>query len=100
MIRMLSLATALSVVLALPAVAADATDKIPDTKTEAVPATVPATKGNLFTEEQARVHLAHLGYTSISGLTKDQNGVWRGSATKDGKTFAVGVDIKGAAVAN
>ena len=96
MIRMLSLATALGVVLALPAVATDATDKIPDTKTEAVP----ATKGNLFTEEQARVHLAHLGYTSISVLTKDENGVWRGSATKDGKTFAVGVDIKGAAVAN
>jgi putative membrane protein len=53
-------------------------------------------KGNLFTEQQARQHLSHLGYTGISNLTKDENGVWRGSATKDGNTRTVAVDVKGA----
>lgn len=91
MIRTLSLAVALAVALALPATAKDDTVKAPDTKTEAGA----AAQGSLFTEEQARVHLAHLGYTSISGLLKDQDGVWRGSATKDGKTITVAVDIKG-----
>jgi hypothetical protein len=37
-----------------------------------------------------------LGYTNVSGLTKDENGVWHGSATKDGKTLTVAVDVKGA----
>jgi putative membrane protein len=75
----------------LPAFAADTAPTTPDAKTEAAPATT----GSLFTENQARVHLAHLGYTSISELKKDQNGVWHGSATKDGKARVVAVDIKG-----
>jgi hypothetical protein len=35
----------------------------------------------------------------VSGLTKDENGVWHGSATKDGNTRTVAVDVKGAATA-
>lgn len=96
MIRTLSLAAALAVALALPAMAKDDAVKVPDTKVEG---RAPV-QGSLFTEEQARVHLAHLGYTSISELAKDQNGVWRGSATKDGKTIAVAVDIKGTLIRN
>lgn len=96
MIRTLSLAAALGLGLAVPAAATDTTVKAPDTQIQAVP----ATKGNLFTQEQARVHLAQLGYTNISELAKDQNGVWHGSATKDDKTMAVAVDIKGTVSAN
>lgn len=81
MIRTLSLAAVIAVALALPALAETAT---------------PAAHG-LFTETQARTHLSHLGYADISGLTKDENGVWRGSATKDGKPLTVAVDIKGVA---
>ncbi len=60
----------------------------------------PAVRGNLFTEEQARTHLARAGYVNISGLTKDENGAWRGAAMKDGKTIMVGIDVKGNVAAN
>ena len=92
MIRILSLATAIAVATSLPALAVEGTSKTPAATT----ATGPAARGNLFTEEQARVHLAHFGYTNISGLTKDEGGAWRGSAMKDGKSIAVAVDVKGA----
>jgi len=61
------------------------------------PATTAATaaRGSLFTEKQARDHLSHLGYANVSGLTKDESGVWRGFATKDGKTLTVAVAING-----
>ena len=49
----------------------------------------------LFTEAQARTHLRHLGYADISGLTRDENGVWHGTATKDGEQRNVAVDIRG-----
>jgi hypothetical protein len=60
----------------------------------------PAVRGNLFTQQQAREHLLHLGYTNVSELSKDENGVWRGSATKDGKTLSVAVDVKGGVANN
>jgi hypothetical protein len=49
---------------------------------------------NLFTEEQARAHLAKSGYVDISPLTKSSNGDWRGTAVKDGKRVIVSVDVK------
>jgi putative membrane protein len=91
MIRTLSLATAIAFALALPATAETAPVKAPAATTDVKS----AAQGNLFTEEQARVHLSRLGYTNISGLTKNENGAWLGSATKDGKTMAVAVDVKG-----
>ncbi len=89
MIRTIAIAAALAASLvALPALA--------ETPAATPGASTTAPKGNLFTEQQAREHLSHLGYTGISGLTKDENGVWRGSATKDGNTRTVAVDVKGA----
>ena len=39
-----------------------------------------ARKGaNSFTEKQARAHIAKSGFSGISALKKDGNGVWRGS---------------------
>src|SRR5262245_56287000 len=83
MIRALALAAVVAMGVAAPAFAESATK--------------PAVRGNLFTEQQARNHLYHLGYTSVSVLSKDENGVWHGSASKDGKTLNVAVDIKGTA---
>ena len=54
--------------------------------------TAPA--GNPFTMDDARKHLMQMGYTNISELTKDAQGKWVGSATKDGKTVPVAVDVK------
>jgi putative membrane protein len=92
MIRTLLLSAALAASLALPVLAETTTAKTPAGATEA---TAPAARGALFTEKQARAHLAHLGYVNVSDLTKDENGVWHGSALKDGKRLAVAVDIKG-----
>jgi hypothetical protein len=47
------------------------------------------------TDLAAVEHLKMRGYTNISGLAKDAQGRWAGSATKDGKTFQVAVDMKG-----
>jgi hypothetical protein len=88
MTRALTLAAAFAAVLAL----APLTAAMAETQT-----TAPKI-GNLFTEVQARQHLLHLGYTDVSPLEKDANGRWIGSATKDGKTVGVAVDIKGGPV--
>jgi putative membrane protein len=91
MIRALFLAAALAAGLVSPALAGDSPVKA-DTETTAGPATQ-----NLFTSEQARQHLMHLGYTEVTSMTKDESGAWVGRATKDGKNFIVAVVIKGPA---
>jgi hypothetical protein len=50
---------------------------------------------NSFTETQAQERLKHNGYTQVSTLTKDSDGIWRGSATKNGAQTHVAVDFKG-----
>jgi hypothetical protein len=58
--------------------------------------TASAAKGrNSFTQEQAKGRLAKAGYTNVSKLTKDKDGVWQGTASKDGAQANVGVDYKG-----
>ncbi len=50
---------------------------------------------NSFTEAQARSRLEKNGYSQVSGLTKDKDGIWRGSAMKNGSSVQVTVDYKG-----
>ena len=50
---------------------------------------------NSFTQGQARQHILNSGYTDVSGLTKGQDGVWRGTATHNGSTVSVAMDFKG-----
>jgi len=50
---------------------------------------------NSFTEAQARTRLEENGYSAVSALTKDADGIWRGTATKASKSVQVGVDYKG-----
>lgn len=55
---------------------------------------------NSFTEGQAMGHLANAGYTNVTGMTQDANGVWHGQATdKNGKNVAVTVDYQGSITA-
>lgn len=60
----------------------------------------PVAGANSFTEEQAKARIEAQGYTNVSNLTKDAESIWRGSATKDGKSVRVAVDFKGNVVAN
>ena len=55
----------------------------------------PAKGANSFTMRQARARIAKKGYTHVTGLAKDANGVWRGQGTKDGQPVQVWLDYKG-----
>jgi hypothetical protein len=58
-------------------------------------APLPAKGSNSFTEAQARDRLKDNGFADVTGLKKDDDGVWRGSGKKNGKTADVWVDYKG-----
>ena len=55
----------------------------------------PAVGANSFTEDQARSHIEAKGYTKVSGLTKDANGIWRGKGMKGDATHDVALDYQG-----
>ena len=55
----------------------------------------PLKGANSFTEGQAKDRVVAAGFTSVSSLAKDGDGIWRGSAMKDGKSVKVAVDFKG-----
>jgi hypothetical protein len=59
-------------------------------------ATAPVKGANSFTEEQARERIAARGFTGISRLTKDADGIWRGTALRGGQSVAVSLDYTGA----
>lgn len=55
----------------------------------------PLKGSNSFTETQAKDRAIAHGFTSVGDLKKDADGIWRGSATQDGKPVQVAVDFKG-----
>jgi hypothetical protein len=55
----------------------------------------PVAGANSFTESQAKSRLETNGFSGISGLQKDANGVWRGKANKGGQSVNVSVDFQG-----
>lgn len=55
----------------------------------------PVAGANSFTKDQAIKQIQAKGYTNITGLTKDQSGIWRATATKDGHSGTVSVDYQG-----
>jgi hypothetical protein len=50
---------------------------------------------NSFTEGEARRRLESAGVSAVTDLKKDESGIWRGKATRDGKSVSVGLDYKG-----
>jgi hypothetical protein len=58
-------------------------------------ADAPVSGANSFTEGQAKSRIESNGYSQVSGLHKDDNGVWRGKAMKDGKSVDVSLDFQG-----
>jgi hypothetical protein len=58
-------------------------------------APAPARGANSFTEGEARSRIESNGYSNISGLTKDDNGIWRGKAQKGSQQAQVWLDYKG-----
>ena len=62
-----------------------------DTKTSAAP----VAGKNSFTKHQTAKRLRDHGYTGVKGLTKDDQGVWHGTAMKGGSSVNVSVDYQG-----
>lgn len=62
---------------------------------EATTTTMAAKGRNSFTESQARGRIAKAGYSKVSKLVKNENGVWQGKAVKSGKQVNVALDYKG-----
>lgn len=60
----------------------------------------PAAGANSFTESQARSRIEKAGFSNVSGLRKDKNGIWRGTASKGGATVDVALDFQGNVVAS
>lgn len=58
-------------------------------------AAAPVPGANSFTEAQAKDRIEDAGFTNVSGLAKDENGVWRGEAKKGGKNVPVALDYQG-----
>ncbi|MCC7048330.1 MAG: hypothetical protein IT562_16570 [Alphaproteobacteria bacterium] len=59
----------------------------------------PLAGANSFTESQARDRIVNAGYSDVSGLRKDDQGIWRGTAKKNGAQTNVAVDYRGNVVA-
>jgi hypothetical protein len=55
----------------------------------------PVAGRNSFTEGQARTAIEKAGYSNVTELKKDDDGVWRGKASKGGAASSVSVDFQG-----
>jgi hypothetical protein len=55
----------------------------------------PVAGSNSFTEGQAKSKIEGAGFANVSGLKKDDSGVWRGKADKGGSPTEVSVDFQG-----
>ncbi|MBV9991971.1 MAG: hypothetical protein JOZ72_11855 [Alphaproteobacteria bacterium] len=55
----------------------------------------PVKGANSYTQSEAQSRIAAMGYSHVSGLQKDGNGVWRATATKGGHRVHVSLDYQG-----
>src|SRR5258707_15696875 len=55
----------------------------------------PVAGSNSFTEGQVKSRIESKGFLNVSQLRKDDQGVWRGKAMKDGKSARVSLDFQG-----
>jgi hypothetical protein len=68
----------------------------PAVRTDGNPnAGTPVPGSNSFTEGQARGRIEDAGFRDVSDLTKDDQGIWRGRATRGGAQTSVALDYQG-----
>jgi len=73
-----------------PAPTTEVAPSIPDEAAPAVHAETP-----VLTEEQAKAKIEGEGYTEVSGLMKDEGGMWTATAMKDGKPVQLSLNDQG-----
>ncbi|MBV1800441.1 hypothetical protein [Siccirubricoccus sp. G192] len=74
-----------------PAAPAARRDDRTDTRTP----DAPVAGANSFTEGQARSRIEGAGYSNVGELRKDDQGVWRGRASRNGTAADVALDYQG-----
>lgn len=52
-----------------------------------------------FTEDQAREAFANAGYTGLTNVMQDEQGLWTATGTLNGQSTQVSLDYRGAVVA-
>jgi hypothetical protein len=55
----------------------------------------PVKGANSFTEGEAKSRIEKMGFANVTDLKKDDQGVWRGHAMRNGQRVAVAVDYQG-----
>jgi hypothetical protein len=55
----------------------------------------PVKGANSYTEGEAKSRIEKMGFANISDLKKDDHGVWRGKAMKNGQRVDVSLDYQG-----
>jgi len=58
-------------------------------------ASKPVAGANSFTMGEAKSHIEARGFTRVSDLKKDADGIWRGKAMKNGTSVPVSLDYQG-----
>ncbi len=79
----------------LPAAAQTSTTSPMPTPRAGVDTNAPLPGANSFTENQVRERLESNGFTGATGLRKDDQGIWRGTAMRNGASTPVAVDYRG-----
>ena len=59
-------------------------------------AATPQAGANSFTEGQARSRIEAAGFSNVTELQKDDQGIWRGRGTREGRQTGVALDFTGA----
>ncbi len=55
----------------------------------------PVAGANSFTKAEAKTRIEKAGYTNVSSLAKDKDGIWRGKASKGDTIVDVALDFQG-----
>ena len=58
-------------------------------------ATAPVAGAHSFTEGEAKSRIEARGFANVSELKKDDQGIWRGKAMRDGRSIDVALDFQG-----
>jgi predicted lipoprotein len=94
---------ALAALIALVGLGAAEAQTTPSSPSTTVPksndANAPVPGANSFTEAQAKDRMEKAGFTEVTGLKKDDQGIWRASAKQGDKVVTVTVDFRGNVVA-
>lgn len=97
--RYMRLALVSAAVAILPS-ALVAQTNTPSTSTQSGSQQPPVAGANSFTEAQAKDRIEKAGYADVTGLRKDDQGIWRASAKQGDKQVNVALDFQGNVVTN